>query len=52
MNNDTKNLTTEDATSYFALEIPKNFSNVNLMPTTRKEIKNIKNSLKSTNLWL
>jgi hypothetical protein len=22
------------------------------MPTTRKEIKNIKNSLKSTNLWL
>jgi hypothetical protein len=30
INKDTKNLTTEDATSYLAGEIPKNFQNVNL----------------------
>jgi hypothetical protein len=35
MNNDTKNLRTEDATSYLAEETPKNFPNVNLKPTIR-----------------
>jgi hypothetical protein len=52
INKDTRNLTTEDATSYLHEEIPKNFQNVNLMPTTGNVIKNIMHSLKSTYLWL
>jgi hypothetical protein len=46
MNNDTKNLTTDDAAKHPAEAIPHNFPNI---PTTAKEIKNITNSSKIQN---
>jgi hypothetical protein len=45
-NNSTKSPTNEEAIQYMTKTIPRTFPNINLLPTTANEIKNITNSLK------